>query len=62
MSRRSVVPWWGRLLPYLCFVLGSLCLSWALDIEGWRLAAVVGGVSIIHLGHVVAAVNGEASR
>jgi hypothetical protein len=62
VSRSSVVPWWGRLLPYVCIGVAATCFSWALDIEGWRLAAVLAGCGLLQLGHDIVAVNERADR
>ena len=62
MSRSSVVPWWGRLLPWVLAVAAAGCFSWALDIEGWRLTAVLTGCGLLQLGHDIVAVNERADR
>jgi hypothetical protein len=62
VSRSSVVPWWGRLLPYVCIGVAATCFWWALDIEGWRLAAVIVGIGMLQLGHDIVVANQEADR
>ncbi|MGB3053632.1 MAG: hypothetical protein WBB52_02175 [Acidimicrobiales bacterium] len=62
MSRSSVVPWWGRLLPWLCAVVAAGCLGWSLGIDGWRLSACMVGITLIQVAMAVHVTNSEADR
>ena len=59
VSRSSVVPWWGRLLPW---VVAAGCLSWSLGIDGWRLSACMVGISLTQVATAVRVANSEADR
>ena len=59
VSRSSVVPWWGRLLPW---VVAAGCLSWSLGIDGWRLSACMVGITLIQVAMAVHVTNSEADR
>ena len=43
MSRSSVVPWWGRLLPWVLAVVAAGCLGWSLGIDPVAAVCVHGG-------------------
>ena len=62
MSRSSVVPWWGRLLPWVLTVVAAGCLGWSLDIDGWRLSACMVGITLIQVAMKVHGLNDEADR
>ena len=62
MSRSSVVPWWGRLLPWVLAVVAAGCLGWSLGIDGWRLAACMVGITLIQVAMAVHVTNSEADR
>ena len=62
MSRASVVPWWGRLLPWVCLFVAVGCFSWSLGIDGWRLTVFVLGLAAHVGGHEVRKANDEATR
>lgn len=49
-------------MPYVCIGVAAMCFSWALDIEGWRLTAVLAGCGLLQLGHDIVAVNERADR
>ncbi len=62
MSRSSVVPWWGRLLPWVLAVVAAGCLGWSLGIDGWRLSACMVGITLIQVAMAVHVTNSEADR
>lgn len=62
MSRSSVVPWWGRLLPWVLAVVAAGCLGWSLGIDGWRLCACMVGITLLQVAMAVHVTNSEADR
>lgn len=62
MRRRSVVPWWGRVLPWACTIGAVMLWSWALDIDGWKLITFCFGIELWAAGYRITEANVEADR